>query len=86
MTVADNDRNGDEQPRAYVMARPGTKAEPKEIAKYMETKVTRHKWLTGGVKIVDEIKKNPSGKILRKEYRAMAEKEVADSASKESRL
>lgn len=86
MTRADNDRNGDEQPRAYIVVPSGTKADPKEIAKYMETKVTRHKWLTGGVKIVDEIKKNPSGKILRREYRAMAEKEVADSATKESRL
>ena len=52
----------------------------------MQKKVTKHKWLTGGVKICDEIKKNPSGKILRKEYRAQAAKEIGDSAGKESRL
>lgn len=52
----------------------------------MQKKVSKHKWLTGGVKLVNEVKKNPSGKILRKEYRAMAEKEVGDSAKKESRL
>ena len=62
------------------------KPDPKEIAKFMETKVTKHKWLTGGVKVVDEIKKNPSGKILRREYRELAKKEIGDSASKESRL
>lgn len=80
-------RNGEECPRAYVVAAPGgAKPDPKEIAQYMQKKVTKHKWLTGGVKICDEIKKNPSGKILRKEYRAQAAKEIGDSASKESRL
>ncbi len=30
----------------------------------------RHKWLSGGVEIVDVIPKSPSGKILRRELKA----------------
>jgi 4-coumarate--CoA ligase len=38
------------------------------------------------VKIVDEIPKNPSGKILRKILREKAKEEVGDKEPKESRL
>lgn len=51
--------NSQEHPRAYVAAAHRQLPDPKDIAAFMEKKVTKHKWLTGGVKIVDEIKKNP---------------------------
>lgn len=77
---------GNEHPRAYVVQAAGKTLKPEEVAEYMKTKVTKHKWLTGGVKVEQEIEKNPSGKILRKNYRERAKKEVGDGAKKESRL
>ena len=72
---------GEEYPRAYVVAT--TKdLKPEDVVKFMESKVSRHKRLTGGVKIVQEIAKNPSGKILRKIYREEAKKEAGDIEAK----
>lgn len=51
--------NGDELPRAYVVPNPEINVTEKEIAKWMETRVTRYKWLKGGVKFVQAIPKNP---------------------------
>lgn len=42
--------------------------------------------MAAGVKIVDEIPKNPSGKILRKIMRERAKEEVGDKEAKESKL
>jgi 4-coumarate--CoA ligase len=50
---------GEEQPRAYVVLGEGKKATEQEIQKWMEQHVTRHKWLTGGVRFVESIPKNP---------------------------
>ena len=50
-----------------------------DIANWMAERVARHKRLMGGVVILDEIPKNPSGKILRKNLRERAAKEVGDS-------
>lgn len=46
-------------PRAYVVLSEGMQASEKEIQKWMEQHVTRHKFLTGGVKFVEAIPKNP---------------------------
>lgn len=46
-------------PRAYVVLGEGEQASEKEIQKWMEQHVSRHKYLTGGVKFVDAIPKNP---------------------------
>ncbi|KAK3308999.1 uncharacterized protein B0T15DRAFT_491539 [Chaetomium strumarium] len=77
---------GEELPRAYVVPRPGSKASEQDVARWMEGKVTRYKQLKGGVVFVDAVPKNPSGKILRKQLRDRAQKEVGDGAPKPSRL
>ncbi|KFX95769.1 hypothetical protein V490_03679 [Pseudogymnoascus sp. VKM F-3557] len=66
---------GNECPRAYVALKPGMTATKKEISEFVEKQTTRYKWLTGGVAFVDEIPKNPSGKILRKALRDLAAKD-----------
>lgn len=75
---------GDEAPRAYIVVREGGKVTPEEVATWMATKVARHKRLAGGVKIIDSIPKNPSGKILRKLLRERAAKEVGGSSISET--
>jgi 4-coumarate--CoA ligase len=75
---------GDELPRAYVVLQPGGKAKPHEIATWLSPRVARHKRLLGGVKIVESIPKNPSGKILRKMLRERAIKELGNSISETS--
>ncbi|KAF3760758.1 hypothetical protein M406DRAFT_296170 [Cryphonectria parasitica EP155] len=69
---------GEEYPRAYVQISPGAKVKEKDIAFWMEDKVTRYKRLQGGVVFVDAVPKNPSGKILRKILRDRAKEEVGD--------
>ncbi|KAL2263472.1 hypothetical protein VTK26DRAFT_6679 [Humicola hyalothermophila] len=77
---------GEEVPRAYVVRRQGSTASEQDVARWIEGRVTRYKWLRGGVKFVEAIPKNPSGKILRKQLRDRAAKEVGDSAPKPSKL
>lgn len=73
-----------ELPRAYIVPanpdrtktnRLGVSFES-EVAKWMATKVAPHKHLRGGVVIIDAIPKSPAGKILRRELRELAKKEV----------
>ncbi|KAJ7634421.1 AMP binding protein [Roridomyces roridus] len=65
-----------ELPRAYVVhARPAELAFEKNVARWMEGKVARHKFLRGGVRVVDVIPKSAAGKILRRELREEAKKE-----------
>ncbi|GAB1313999.1 hypothetical protein MFIFM68171_04209 [Madurella fahalii] len=78
--------NGEELPRAYVVRNPSSKASEQDVARWMEGKVTRYKQLKGGVVFTDAIPKNPSGKILRKQLRERARKEVGDSAPRGSKL
>ncbi|KAK4153605.1 hypothetical protein C8A00DRAFT_15183 [Chaetomidium leptoderma] len=78
--------DGEEMPRAYVVRSPQSKASEADVAGWMEGKVTRYKHLKGGVVFVDAVPKNPSGKILRKQLRDRAQKEVGDAAPKPSRL
>ncbi|TGJ86459.1 hypothetical protein E0Z10_g2288 [Xylaria hypoxylon] len=78
--------NGEEIPRAYVVPKPDVKVSAQEIAKWMETRVISYKRLKGGVKFVDVIPKNPSGKILRKQLKDLAAKEVGDRKPTDSKL
>ncbi|KAH8162268.1 hypothetical protein CIB48_g5986 [Xylaria polymorpha] len=78
--------NGEELPRAYVVRNPAVKVTEREIAKWMEKRVIYYKRLKGGVKFVDTIPKNPSGKILRKQLRDLATKEVGDRKPTDSKL
>lgn len=78
--------NGEEYPRAYIVLQAGQKASDKEIADWLAERVARHKRLQGGVAFVDEIPKNPSGKILRKILRERAKGEVGDREPRGSKL
>ncbi len=69
-----------ELPRAYVVRRPGI--EPTELREdlvkaYVAEKLIKYKRLDGGVKFVDSIPKNASGKILKRFLREEAKKEMA---------
>ncbi|KAM3418257.1 hypothetical protein BST61_g4258 [Cercospora zeina] len=81
---------GEERPRAYVVLRKGEKEAqpvlPKDVAEWLAAKVSRHKRLTGGVVALDAIPKNPSGKLLRKELRERAQREVGDKEGGRSKL
>lgn len=75
-----------ELPRAYIVPKGGLAALPAdqhaafgtEIASWVKAKVAQHKRLRGGVLLMEAIPKSPSGKILRKDLRAMAKKEEED--------
>ncbi|KAL4712181.1 hypothetical protein ACJJTC_011042 [Scirpophaga incertulas] len=63
-----------ELPLAFVVKQPGAQVTEKEIQQFIADKVSNPKRLRGGVRFVEEIPKNPSGKILRKELKKMAKK------------
>jgi acyl-coenzyme A synthetase/AMP-(fatty) acid ligase len=76
-----------ELPRAYVVPKAGldslkekkdAEGFMKEISDWIATKVANHKRLRGGVVLIEAIPKSPSGKILRKDLRAMTKKEIED--------
>ncbi|RYO74387.1 hypothetical protein DL764_010839 [Monosporascus ibericus] len=67
-----------EVPRAYVVAKPGvprTSEKAAEIVRWLDAKVAQHKRLRGGVRFIDEIPKNASGKLLRRVLKDLAKKE-----------
>lgn len=64
-----------ELPRAYVVKRPGSGITEDEVKKIISELLSSYKHLTGGVKFVEEIPKSASGKILKKDLRAEADKE-----------
>jgi 4-coumarate--CoA ligase len=71
--------DGDERPRACVVLKPDEKScntSEDEVVKFVATRVSRHKRITGGVVYLDTIPKNPSGKILRKWLREKAKEEM----------
>ncbi|KAH7416961.1 4-coumarate-CoA ligase-like protein [Cadophora sp. MPI-SDFR-AT-0126] len=71
-----------ELPRAYVVRRDsadGKALGEADVKKHCGERLARYKELTGGVKFVDAIPKNASGKILKRVLREMA-KEEADQA------
>ena len=71
-------REGTELPRAYIVpSRPGV--HPESISDYIASKLAYYKQLTGGVVFVDDIPKNPSGKILRRLLRERAKEDLKDS-------
>ncbi|KGO77992.1 protein of unknown function DUF4009 [Penicillium italicum] len=63
-----DDRAG-EVPKAIVVKSPTAGSDEsvsQALLKYVEDHKARHKWLKGGIRFVDAIPKNPSGKILRR--------------------
>ena len=76
ITFADADI---EYPRAYVVRRSGdqgVKLTEAEIQEYVLSRLAKYKALTGGVKFVGAIARNPSGKILKRVLREDARKEI----------
>ncbi|PFH52098.1 hypothetical protein AMATHDRAFT_74397 [Amanita thiersii Skay4041] len=73
-----------ELPRAYVVHAHPDKVQSevkraefcRHVQEWMQEKVARHKYLRGGVVIVDAIPKSAAGKILRRELRDRAAKEL----------
>ncbi|KAK1232165.1 hypothetical protein PQX77_004713 [Marasmius sp. AFHP31] len=79
-----------ELPRAYVVAanparlttQDSKSAFSQSVAKWMESKVAKHKYLRGGVVVIDAIPKSAAGKILRRELRDRAKTEVMNQPAK----
>ncbi|KAK2463157.1 hypothetical protein APHAL10511_004812 [Amanita phalloides] len=78
-----SEKEATELPRAYVVhAEPGAVqsehrrvAFAREVENWIQKQVARHKYLRGGVVVVDAIPKSASGKILRRELRERAKRE-----------
>ncbi|KAJ3923799.1 AMP binding protein [Lentinula edodes] len=64
---------------AKIFTSESKKSFEKSVAKWMESKVARHKYLRGGVMAIGEIPRSAAGKILRRELRAMAKREPVQS-------
>ncbi|KAF2118196.1 4-coumarate-CoA ligase-like protein [Lophiotrema nucula] len=67
---------GSELPRAYLVRKSGSRLEEKDVNAYMRERLAGYKQLAGGVVFLDAIPKNASGKILKKELRDMAKREM----------
>ncbi|RAL62104.1 hypothetical protein DID88_002590 [Monilinia fructigena] len=53
-----------------------------EVVKWVEERTSRFKWLKGGVRFLEAIPKNSSGKILRKILRERAKEEMSENTVK----
>ncbi|XP_018319915.1 probable 4-coumarate--CoA ligase 1 [Agrilus planipennis] len=58
-----------EVPRAFVVKKPNSHLKEQDVLEFVNSKVARYKKLAGGVKFLDTIPRNPSGKILRHELK-----------------
>lgn len=65
------DEQAGELPRAYVVKKKGSTASEQEIISFMDSKVSPHKRLKGGVVFLDSIPKTNTGKLLRRELKAL---------------
>lgn len=73
VTARADERNG-EIPMAFIVKQPSATITGQDLQDFVKQKLSQQKWLHGGVQFVDAIPKNPSGKILRRELRAMIAK------------
>jgi 4-coumarate--CoA ligase len=73
----------DERPRAYVVRKAGTAGvREDEVKKWVMERLAKYKALDAGVRFVDAIPKNASGKILKRILRDWAKEEKGRSALK----
>ncbi|KAH8087865.1 AMP binding protein [Cristinia sonorae] len=82
-----SDKDASELPRAYVVHGKGLKGEAavafgNEVEKWIAPRVAKHKLLRGGVVVVDAVPRSAAGKILRRELRDLAKREVAGVRAK----
>lgn len=78
-----------ELPRAYIVLQPTAKPSDEmaeNIMRYVANNVTNYKQLRGGVRFVDSIPKNPSGKILRREVKKWIKREQEEAERPRARL
>ncbi|KAI5795788.1 hypothetical protein EDC01DRAFT_64736 [Geopyxis carbonaria] len=61
----------DELVRAYVARPVGGSITAQEVEEWVKTRCARWKWITGGVRFVDAVPRNASGKIMRKVLKDM---------------
>jgi len=81
----DSPKQATELPRAYVVhahpERVKADAEKRkfqqDVAKWIQGRVAKHKFLRGGVVVIGIVPKSAAGKILRRELRDQAKKELA---------
>ncbi|CAH2001725.1 unnamed protein product [Acanthoscelides obtectus] len=66
------DEMAGELPLAFVVKKPGVTLSERDVEKFVEDNVSPQKRLRGGVVFVNEIPKNPTGKILRRVLRERA--------------
>ncbi|SCO52654.1 related to 4-coumarate--CoA ligase [Fusarium fujikuroi] len=64
--VVGEKRHDGEYPKAFVVKAPGQALTEKEVQEYIQTRMSRHKWLTAGVVFLAEIPKTHSGKVKRR--------------------
>ncbi len=75
---------GTELPRAFVVLKKGT--DPLSIKIWFDEKVAKYKRLWGGIVVLEAIPKSASGKILRRELKALKGYEVFGQLTPESKL
>lgn len=65
-----------EIPRAYVIKQKGARVTESELKEFVKGKLAAYKWLRGGVVFVDDLPKNGLNKLLRRELRERALREI----------
>ncbi|KAG4068216.1 hypothetical protein HA402_008857 [Bradysia odoriphaga] len=65
------DEKAGELPFAYVVKQDGANLTEEEVVQFVADNASKVKWLRGGVRFIDEIPRNPTGKLLRREMREM---------------
>ena len=63
-----------ELPRAYIVKKNNSSVTDKDLMGFMDSKVAPHKKLKGGVVFLDSIPKTNTGKLLRRELKALLTK------------
>jgi len=84
-----------ELPRAYVVSTNNAAlladsskrvAFENEVQEWIKSRVAKHKYLRGGVRVIEAIPRSGSGKILRRKLKERAENEVGDNVSAKAML
>jgi acyl-CoA synthetase (AMP-forming)/AMP-acid ligase II len=77
-TCSRGNRRENEYPRAYVTLKEEVRAHVNaaQIYDWVKTRLSRHKWLDGGIVFVDEVPRLASGKIQRKILREWTKRDA----------
>ena len=58
------------------MLKPGASISAKDINQWFQSRVSRHKWLDGGILFIDVVPKSASGKINRQILKSWAARDA----------